>query len=202
MNKIFRIGLLLTLLIPSVLLAQPVTVDKRNDLCATTLQGTNGQNVPGCADAQGRRGILGWVYGRTANPTPVANGTPIAIYGDKSGRPAVVQQQIRELTLDTGVVTLSASTAETTFLAAGATGVFHDLTSMWCVNTSATVVRIDVRDATGGTVRFPLEVPPTDMRGIAISVPINQTTAANNWTIQSSASVTDVRCFGKFIKNL
>lgn len=192
---VFAIGL------PFIAMAQPVTDAKRNDGFATTLQGTNLGNMPISATDKGVTGAIEFGYGRTANPTPVALGTPGAAYFDKSIRQVVIPQQIREQVVSSGVITLSSTTAETTLMSAGAAGVFHDLTSIWCSNTSGTVTRIDVRDATGGTIRFPLEVPPTDMRGVVLQVPFPQTTAANNWTVQSSASIADVRCVGNFVKN-
>ena len=92
-------------------------------------------------------------------------------------------------------------TTETTLLAAAA-GVYHDLTLLTVSNTSSTKVRVDFRDATGGTVRFSLEVaadgggnnPP-------ILYPIKQTTVNANWTAQMSGSVTDVRILAQAIKN-
>lgn len=100
-----------------------------------------------------------------------------------------------------GAVTVT-GTGETTVLVAGSTLVYHDLTLIFCSNTSATGVRMDFRDDTGGTVRFSLSLPAGDIRGVAPRIPIKQTTSGKNWTIKASASVTDVRCFIQAENNL
>ena len=92
--------------------------------------------------------------------------------------------------------TISGSTAETTVLTAGGAGVYHDLLTVLVANTSATAVRVDFRDTTGGSVRFSLYVPAGDTRGFAPPVaPVAQAAANTNWTAQGSASVTDLRVF-------
>jgi len=94
--------------------------------------------------------------------------------------------------------TISASTSETTVLAAGAAGIFHDLTMVTIANTSATAVRVDFKDATSGTIRFSLYAPAGATVGFSCDTdPVEQASAAANWTATSSASVTDLRIFVK-----
>lgn len=89
-------------------------------------------------------------------------------------------------------VTLTTSTAETTLLAAGAAGVYHDLSMLIVTNTSATPLVLSFRDATGGAVRFAVSLAANSSKELAFDPKWKQTTAANNWTVQSSASVTSV----------
>jgi len=87
-----------------------------------------------------------------------------------------------------GTVTLS-DTTETTVIGAGGSGVFHDIETIVIGNLSNTNLRVQIRDATGGTVIIP--VPAAGMGGGAV-VPfpsaLQQTTADNNWTAELSAS--------------
>lgn len=84
-------------------------------------------------------------------------------------------------------------TTETTLIASGS-GIFRDLTFLSISNTSATGVRVDIRDATGGTVRLSYWVPAGDTKIIDFGgIPYKQTSQTQNWTAQLSASVTDVR---------
>lgn len=96
--------------------------------------------------------------------------------------------------------TISASTSETTVLAAGAASVFHDIVCVLIANTSATAVRVDFKDATSGTIRFSVYAPAGQQVGFIPAVPVEQATAAANWTATSSASVTDLRIFVQAIK--
>lgn len=138
---------------------------------------------------------------RTTNPTAVTDGQRVTLKADKLGRLVVVPGQVRDLVVQNSI-TLT-TTTETTLIAAGAAGVFHDLTAIIVSNTSGTAVRVDFRDTTGGTVRFSLMVAANGGGGIAIpNTPLTQTTAALNWTAQLSAAVTDVRIFAQAIKNL
>jgi hypothetical protein len=138
---------------------------------------------------------------RTTNPAAVADGDRVDSFHDDVGRAVVQPVQVRDLMTD-ATVTISASTAETTILASGGAGVFHDLTCVIVSNTSATATRVDFRSATSGSVRFSLYIPAGDTRGVVFSVPLPQTSAANNWTAQSSASVTDLRIFMQAAKNV
>lgn len=138
----------------------------------------------------------------TALPTAATAGNLTGAMSDKFGRQVVNVATIRDL-VGTQTTTLSASTAETTIVTAGAAGVFNDLVMLIVSNTStATNTRIDFRDATAGSILFSLQSnggqPPI---GFALPVPIPQTTAANNWTAQCATSTTDVRIYAVFAKN-
>lgn len=93
-------------------------------------------------------------------------------------------------------VTLTASTSETTLMAAGGAGIFLDLTSIKCSNTSATASAISVRDATAGTVRDTLVCPAAigPCEGNVYRVPFRQTTSNANWTIQAGTSASSLIC--------
>jgi len=131
---------------------------------------------------------------RTTFLAAVASGDLVSLIADKLGRLLVSLGVPREL-LTQNNITLT-TTVETTLLAAGGAGVFRDVTAIICSNTSGTGVRVDFRDATAGTVRFSLQLAANGGGGIFVPVrPVKQTTAANNWTAQLSAAVTDVRIF-------
>jgi hypothetical protein len=137
---------------------------------------------------------------RTANPAAVAALDRADLYMDDLGRPCVRLYVPRDL-ISQNTTTITASTAETTILAQVAS-TFLDLTSIIAINTSATAVRVDFRDATAGTIRFSLYIPAGDTRGFALPVPMPQTTVNNNWTAQCSASVTDVRIFIQAVRDV
>ncbi len=136
----------------------------------------------------------------TTNPTAVADADRVDARFDDLGRQVVVLNHVRDLVTQS-TITLS-STTETTLLAAGAAGVFHDLTLLIVTNSSATAVRVDFRDATGGTVRFSLAIAANGGAVVPFAVPWTQTAAANNWTAQLSAAVTDVRIAVQAVKNV
>ena len=144
--------------------------------------------------------VVGGIREDTLTSSTTTTGDYINFKADALGRQPVALQQNRTGVKMATVVTVT-NTTETTLVAAGGAGVFNDLTLVACINTSATPVRVDIRDATAGTVRFPLYVPAGDMRGYMNPILIPQTTAANNWTFQASASVTDLRCWAGYITN-
>lgn len=167
--------------------------------------GANGLLVDGsvahdAADAGSPHKIGG--VARTANGTAVANGDRVNAAFDDVGRQIIIQNAPRDLVVQNSV-TLSSTAAETTLLAAGAAGVFHDITCLILSNTSGTPVRLDFRDATAGSVIFSIYLAANG-GGAVIKppVPLTQTTAANNWTIQASASVVDIRAFVQAVKNV
>jgi len=103
--------------------------------------------------------------------------------------------------INTQNTTISASTTETTIVTAGASGVFNDLVTLIVTSTSAVAVRIDFRDVTAGTIRFSLGIAGNGGAVIPFGHTIPQTTAANNWTAQCSASVTDIRIYVETVQN-
>lgn len=130
-------------------------------------------------------------YAVTALPTAVTNAQRVNLVADKFGRQVVLPYSIRDLTT-IGTVTLT-TTTETTVLTAVAS-TFLDVTALQLSNASNTGVRVDIRDSTGGTVRFSFYLAASG-GGVAQSftVPVPQATVNNNWTAQLSAAVTDVR---------
>lgn len=131
------------------------------------------------------------LVGRTAHPTAVADGDRVNGYGDDLGRLVTYPFAPRDLITHNRIVLTS--TTETTLIAAGGAGVFRDIVWLGLSNESATKVRVDIRDATAGTVRFSLTLAADGGGGIiALPVPLTQATAANNWTAQLSAAVTSV----------
>lgn len=137
----------------------------------------------------------------TANPTAEAANDRVDAWFDKLGKQVVVMGCVRELDTDQRT-TITSSTSETTVLTAGGAGVFHDLTGVLVSNTSGTLVRVDFRRATGGSVVFELEAPAGMTVGYSPLKPVRQASANNNWTAQSSGSVSDLRIFVQAEKNL
>jgi hypothetical protein len=130
--------------------------------------------------------------GRNADPSPVLNLDRTDLYTDLLGKPVFVPIFPRALML-TNMITLT-STTETTLVSSGGAGIYVDITSIIVTNTSATAVRVDIRDATNGTVRISVMAPATLTVIIPIgTAPIIQAASNNNWTAQISAAVTDVR---------
>lgn len=170
----------------------------------TLAAGTNTNEVVGDAadDAAAAGNPLSMgLTARQTNRTAVADGDAVRAAGDDMGRQVVVMNQVRDLVQQDAPITLS-STTETTLIAAGAAGVFHDLTMLLVTNSSATAVRVDFRDATAGTIRFSLALAANGGAVVAFPTPWKQTTAANNWTAQLSAAVTDVRIAAQAVKNV
>jgi hypothetical protein len=138
---------------------------------------------------------------RTTNPTAVADADRVNAVFDKIGRIVTAPCQVRQL-VTSATITLT-NTSETTLLAAGGSGVFHDMTMLTITNTSGTAVRVDIRDTTGGSVIISFYVAASGGGAVVpFSVPLSQTSSNTNWTAQLSASVTDVRIFMQAVKNV
>lgn len=132
-------------------------------------------------------------------PTSASNTTGITEVSSNAPMP-VAMTGSRSNVVDSGVITISSSTAETDVLAAIAS-TFQDVTLVLVNNTSATATRVDFRDAAAGTVRFSVYVPAGDIRGFNCSLtPFLQATANNKWTAQCSGSVADIRITLQAIK--
>jgi hypothetical protein len=157
--------------------------------------GATAAAVPANADYLGANAI-------TSLPTAATPGNLVGVSADKFGRPVALISTIRDL-VGTQTTTISASTAETTIVTAGAAGVFNDLIMLIVSNTSAgTTTRIDFRDTTAGTILFSLiSVGGQQPVGFALAIPIPQTGAATNWTAQCAVSTTDIRIYAVFAKN-
>lgn len=91
----------------------------------------------------------------------------------------------------TAQVSISASTSETTILAATAS-TFHDVYGLILANTGATTTKVSIRDDTAGTVRAIIEVPTLETRGFMLPVDsaMPQTAVNKNWTAQCGSSTT------------
>ena len=128
---------------------------------------------------------------RTAHPLAVANGDRVNMYADKLGRLIITELVPRELIVHNRIAL--SSTTETTLIAAGGAGVFHDLMDLTVSNESATEVRVDIRDSPAGTVRWTMDFA-ADGGGVSkpFRVPLTQGVAAQHWTAQLSAGVSTV----------
>jgi hypothetical protein len=174
---------------------QRVAIASDNTVLPATGAGATGSAVPANAAYTG-------ALAQTALPSAATAGNLVGALSDKFGRQVVHLAGMRDL-VGTQTTTISASTSETTIITAGAAGVFNDLVMLIVSNTSSsTNTRIDIRDATSGSVIFSIQSnggqPPV---GFVLPVPIPQTTAANNWTAQCATSTTDVRIYAVFVKN-
>lgn len=98
---------------------------------------------------------------------------------DKYGK-QITAYTIRDLVIQRDPVTIS-STTETTISAAIAS-VFQDLLQLVITNTSATAVRVDIRDATAGTVKFPIQMAAWETKVLHFPHPIKQSAVNTNWT--------------------
>ena len=138
--------------------------------------------------------------GRSTNPANVTDGTTVTGFRDRQGRVMVMAEAPRELKV-TGNVNLT-TTAETTLIAAGAAGVFHDLTLLVISTDDSTLASsmLSVRDATAGTVIMTIRFSSSTSVPITIpfSTSISQTTAANNWTVQLSVAPTATKTVSIF----
>lgn len=97
-------------------------------------------------------------------------------------------------------VQISASTSETTILAATA-ATFHDVYGLILANTGATTTKVSIRDDTAGTVRMIIEVPTLETRGFMLPVDsaIPQTAVNKNWTAQCGSSTAALEVTGLYV---
>ena len=137
---------------------------------------------------------------RQTNPTAVADADRVNFIADDVGRQVVVLSGVRDLATDGGAITIS-TTTETTILAQVAS-TFLDLVLLIITNTSATATRVDIRDTTGGTVRFSVAIAANGGAVIPFNVPLKQATVNTNWTAQLSTAVTDIRIMAQAVKNI
>lgn len=169
----------------SVSITGTVVVD---DLAAAP----TGSAVPANAQYQGN-------LAQTALPTAATAGNLTGSLSDKFGRVVMIPEGMRDL-IGSQRTTISASTAETTIVTAAAS-TFNDIFLITFKNTSATALRIDIRDTTAGTIIDDVYLPVGDTRGWAPTRSLPQSSVNTNWTATCSASVTDVRITAWFIKN-
>lgn len=91
---------------------------------------------------------------------------------------------------------------EVVLISSGAAGVFDDICGCIFANTSATAVRLDMRGQTGaGNIDGTWYLPAGDTRGFwpGCQNPFVQLVPAAQWSVQASASVTDVRITCQYI---
>jgi hypothetical protein len=138
---------------------------------------------------------------RTTNPTAVADADRVNAIFDKVGRMAVVLGQVRELVTHQHTQIVN-STTETTILTAGASGVFHDLTSLILTNASSTACTVTIKDATTGTTRMVLALAANGGAVINFPRPVVQAVAASNWTATLSVNTVTVNIFAQAEKNV
>ncbi len=139
---------------------------------------------------------------RTANPVAVANGQRVNATFDKLGK-LIAVGAVRELKGKTHV-TITASTAETTIVAAGAAGVFNDVYGLILTNNGSAPMAVSIRDATAGTVFMVFQVPSRDTRGVMLPVDSAwvQAAAANNWTAACTPNATSADITAFYVQNL
>lgn len=138
---------------------------------------------------------------RTANPTAVAAGDVVSNAADDLGRQIMRPVQVRDL-IATAYVAVTNGT-ETTLLAAGGAGVFHDLVFIEFSNNSTAAVGVDLRSVTAGSVEKHYEIPANGTVGGALPVPWPQGSANNNWTIDlPDVTGTTVTASGLFSKEV
>ncbi len=135
--------------------------------------------------------VLGGGEARATMPTAVDDGDAVRQMHDDVGRQVVYPFVPRDLIVHNRI-TLT-STSETTLIATGGAGVFHDLLFLSLSNESATEVRVDIRDDTAGTVRYSIDLA-ADGGGAIVKFPVPLTAGAvnDNWTAQLSAAVSTV----------
>jgi hypothetical protein len=174
---------------PSLIVGQSAA----SQLNATVIGQATGSGVPATGFYESGRAA-------TALPTAASAGNLVGAMYDKFGRLVVLPGAPRDLVSPITLLTLSASTSETSLIAATAS-TFHDIVSLVVINTSATATRVDFRDSTAGTIRLSLYVPAGDTRGVALPVPLPQAAVNTAWTAECGTSVSSVVITGTYISN-
>jgi hypothetical protein len=160
----------------------------------TVLNQMAGQGVLGASGANtGMQAVRGPIHG----PPVLSPNTPYPVLADGFGRLVIGPSFGRNQT-DANSTTITAAT-ETT-IQAGDPNNFLDLMAIIISNTSATAVRVDIRDQPSTVVAppstlgvMPFYVPAGDMRGISFSTPNYQSNINQAWTATVSSAVTDIR---------
>lgn len=129
--------------------------------------------------------VLVGVSGATLPTAVTTTGGVVNTMYDEFGRQIVIPNTHRKLV---GSQTTPISNTTETTIITGIASTFNDLISLIISNTSTTAVRADIRDATAGSVIFSYYIPAGDTRGISLSTPWPQTTAAGNWTASLSTT--------------
>lgn len=177
--------------------SQRGTIASDNSAVALWGHGATGAAVPANAQLHGLRAA-------TANPTNATGGNSVAAMGDKAGK--IVTTAVAPRELMAVQQTALAATAETTFITAGAAGVFNDITQLIVTTAGLAAATLTIKDATAGTTRMILNYPnaavaPGSPLVINFNPPIPQAAAAANWTVTNSvATATNITAI--YAKNL
>lgn len=159
--------------------------------------------------------------GATASPAPVAQSLPRVTLQSPAllssiPLPNIADPWGRQITVPVGTRDMQGATAttitagtETTIQAANDANTYNDLLAIVLCNTSATAVRVDIRDqlstVTGLISKIgvmPFYLPAGDTRGLALgSVLAYQSNPGQVWTATLSSAVTDVRIWALFAQN-
>jgi hypothetical protein len=146
-------------------------------------------------------GTVAAVFGieaTTVYPTAVTSTALIPIMGDKVGRPAVVLNSVRDLAGAASLVLTA--TAAVQFIAAGASGVFNDITTLIITSPQTVACAVTLND--NGTSGNAYTINLAANGGIAqnFPTPLKQGTAAASWTAALAAAGT-VSCLGLYVAN-
>jgi len=141
-------------------------------------------------------------------PGQISPTIPRPVISDVFGRQIVLPHTLLELTASQAT-TITSSTSETTIItASGDPAVFNDLAMILVTNTSASAVRVDIRDQNStvtvpSTINgvIPIYIPAGEMRGFSPPVLVRQSNPNQAWTATCSASVADARIWALYAKN-
>lgn len=188
-------------------LATVSTVTTVSTLTGTTTltPGTGASNLGKAEDAAHTTADVGVMALAVSNDTLAATVNASADYTqistDRAG--IVITAGAPRALKGRQATTITSSTAETTIVTAvGST--FLDVYGLILTNTSATVTKVSVRDATAGGTITVFEVPATDTRGFMLPLDsaIPQAAVNNNWTAQCGTSVSALEVTVLYVKRV
>jgi len=132
---------------------------------------------------------------------PMATG--FQLVGLPTDQPAIsVREVIARASKGVTQTTISASTTETTIVAAVAS-TFVDIYGLILANTGSTACAVTLKDATAGTTRAKIYVPAGDTRGFMADAgsAMQQAVVNNNWTATCSASTAAMEVTAMWVRN-
>jgi hypothetical protein len=138
----------------------------------------------------------------------VSPSVPQAVGVDRFGRQIILPHTVRDLTKSVAT-TITVNTETTIIPASGDQVNCNDVIAIIASNTSATAVRVDIRDQLSTVASplskngvIPLYVPAGDVRGISLGgVIIPQSNVNQVWTATVSSAVTDIRIWALYAVN-